>query len=129
MAKLQDINPIRDAWEDTSSKISKGRGKQDEKAGLLNVVGLAIRMQVMVTFNVQTDLDVTNGSWGEIAGIVLDKCETSVHKVTIDKVIVPVDIRTRTPPGSTLRRTHAIQCICRTLSKSRKRQYKVVARF
>ena len=47
------------------SKNSKGRGRQDERASLPNVVEL----QVMVTFNVKTDLDVANGSRGEIVGI------------------------------------------------------------
>ncbi|KAF8433225.1 hypothetical protein L210DRAFT_3412351, partial [Boletus edulis BED1] len=61
------------------NKQSKGRGRQDERAGLPNVVELAIGLQVMVTFNVETDLDVANGSQGEISGIVLaqdEACET-----------------------------------------------------
>jgi hypothetical protein len=32
-------------------------------------------MKVMVTFNVQTDLDVSNGARGEIVDIILDECE------------------------------------------------------
>lgn len=58
-----------------ASKNSRGRGRQDERAGLPNLVELAIGMQVMVTYNVETELDVANGSRGEIVGIVLDKDE------------------------------------------------------
>ncbi|KAG1720744.1 hypothetical protein EDB19DRAFT_1577249, partial [Suillus lakei] len=41
-------------------------GKRDERAVLPNRVELAIGMHVMVTFNVETDLDIANGSRGEI---------------------------------------------------------------
>ena len=60
-----------------ASKESKGRGRQDERAGLPNVVELAIGMQVMVTFNVETELDIANGSRGEIVGIILDETRSS----------------------------------------------------
>lgn len=36
---------------------------------------LSIGMKVMVTFNVETDLDIANGAWGEIVKIVLDDRE------------------------------------------------------
>jgi hypothetical protein len=51
-------------------------GKRDERAALPNRVELAIGMHVMVTFNVETDLDIANGSRGEITKIVLDERET-----------------------------------------------------
>jgi ATP-dependent exoDNAse (exonuclease V) alpha subunit len=44
---------------------------------LPNRVELAIGMDVMVTFNVETDLNIANGSRGEIQKIVLDKRETA----------------------------------------------------
>jgi len=60
-----------------ADKSSKGRGRQDERAGLPNVVKLAVGMQVMVTFSVETNLDVANGARGVVVGIVLDKDEDS----------------------------------------------------
>jgi hypothetical protein len=38
---------------------------------------LAVGMKVMVTFNVETNLDVANGARGEVAEIVLDECESN----------------------------------------------------
>jgi hypothetical protein len=51
------------------------RGKCDERA-LLNGVEWVIGMGVIVTFKVETDLDIANGSRGEITKIVLDERET-----------------------------------------------------
>ena len=45
--------------------------KRKRKNDLPDVVELAIGMKVMVTENVETDLDVTNGAGGEIVGMVL----------------------------------------------------------
>lgn len=53
----------------------KGKNRE-ERAGLSNAVELAIGMKVMVTINVVTDLDVANGSRGEIVDILLDERET-----------------------------------------------------
>ena len=39
---------------------------------ILDEVELALGMEVMVTFNVSTDLDMANGAWGHIVDIVLD---------------------------------------------------------
>ncbi|OJA12140.1 hypothetical protein AZE42_05139 [Rhizopogon vesiculosus] len=52
------------------------RRKRDERAALPNRVELAIEISVIVTFNVETDLDIANGSRGEITKIVLDERET-----------------------------------------------------
>jgi hypothetical protein len=43
----------------------------EERAGLMKMVELAIGMPVMVTMNVHTELDIANGSRGTITGIVL----------------------------------------------------------
>ena len=48
----------------------KGFGKED-KDGLLESVDMAIGMKVMVTRNVETDLDITNGARGTIVDILL----------------------------------------------------------
>ena len=42
-----------------------------------NRIELAIGMKVMVTFNVETDLDIANGARGEIIKIVRDERETA----------------------------------------------------
>jgi len=55
----------------------KIRGKQNERAALSNRIELAIGMKVMVTFNVEKDLDIANGARGEIIKIVLDERETA----------------------------------------------------
>ena len=49
------------------------------------MVELAIGMKVMVTINISTDLDVANGTHGEIVDIVLDEREPRVdpHAATI----------------------------------------------
>ena|ERR1700721_656644 len=36
---------------------------------------LTVSMKAMVTYNLETDLDITNGVWGEIVGIMLDEKE------------------------------------------------------
>jgi len=46
-----------------------------ERAGLSKQVELAVGMEVMVTYNVVTDLDVTNGARGVVEKIVLDPKE------------------------------------------------------
>ena len=54
------------------------RGQSDERGGLTKDVLIAIGMEVMVTFNIDTDLDVANGSCGHITDIILDECESKV---------------------------------------------------
>ena len=53
-----------------SRHAAKGFGKED-KDGLLESVHMAIGMKVMVTRNVETDLDITNGTRGTIVDILL----------------------------------------------------------
>ncbi|PSR81964.1 hypothetical protein PHLCEN_2v6204 [Hermanssonia centrifuga] len=52
--------------------------KKRQRDGLPDVVGLAIGMKVMVTSNVQTDLDITNGARGAIQDIILHPDEPPV---------------------------------------------------
>lgn len=58
-----------------ATKTNAGRrlsgSKQDEHGGLPDMTLLAIGMKVMVTFNIETDLDIANGMRGEIVKIVL----------------------------------------------------------
>ena len=51
--------------------------KIDEQGRLPDEVMLGIGMKVMVTFNVEMDLDIANGARGEIIKIVLDENETN----------------------------------------------------
>lgn len=55
----------------------KGRcsGNPRERASLSKEIELAVGMEVMVTFNVLTDIDVANGARGEVVEIVLDDKE------------------------------------------------------
>jgi hypothetical protein len=41
-------------------------------------------MKVMVTFNVETDLDITNGARGEITEIILDERETAFSPTPVN---------------------------------------------
>ncbi|KIJ58098.1 hypothetical protein HYDPIDRAFT_34496 [Hydnomerulius pinastri MD-312] len=59
-----------------ATKPRKQQGKNDQHAGLPNIIDLAIGMHVMVTFNVEIDLDLTDGARGQIVEIVLDEHET-----------------------------------------------------
>ncbi|KAF8512167.1 hypothetical protein JB92DRAFT_2582775, partial [Gautieria morchelliformis] len=42
-------------------------------------------MKVMVTFNVQTELDIANGARGEVVGIVLDEREPIIAEAEAKK--------------------------------------------
>lgn len=53
-----------------------------ERGGLMKEMELAIGAPVMVTLNLSTELDVTNGVRGEVEAIVLDKRE---HIVTTEQ--------------------------------------------
>ena len=61
-----------------AKKTNRAKSRSDERGGLPNVVELAIGMKVMVTFNIETDLDVANGARGEIVEIKLDERETQI---------------------------------------------------
>ena len=49
----------------------RGKGKQQKRNELPETIQLAVGMKVMVTQNVETDLDITNGAHGTIMDIVL----------------------------------------------------------
>jgi hypothetical protein len=59
------------------------------RAGLPDTVDLCIGMKVMVTFNVQTDLDVSNGGRGEIVDIVLDGPEPAIPNESVVRLMYP----------------------------------------
>ena len=81
---------------------------RQEKTGLASVVEIAVGMKVMVTFNVQTELDIANGARGEIVHIVLDEREQTyetdhpIVKLTYPPAYILVQLnRTKLPalPG------------------------------
>jgi len=53
----------------------KGSKASMDRAGLAKEIELAIGAPVMVTLNIQTDLDVANGVRGTVEGIILDERE------------------------------------------------------
>ena len=59
------------------SNNSKQGAKSNEQGGLSDTIVVGIGMKVMVTSNVETDLDITNRARGEIIQIILDDKETS----------------------------------------------------
>ena len=58
-----------------ASKMHRCNGKQGEHGGLADSVMLSIGMNVMVIFNIETNLDVANGAQGKIVKIVMNNCE------------------------------------------------------
>ena len=69
------------------------RGKRDRKGGRNRVmkdlpfqIEVAVGMKVMITDNVETDLDITNGARGEIVGVVLHEDEPDPQGETIVKL-------------------------------------------
>jgi hypothetical protein len=60
--------------------ISKQGKNRNEKGGLPDVVELLVGMKIMVMFNVETKLDVTNGARGEVVDVVLDEREEEIEQ-------------------------------------------------
>ena len=95
----------KDQFAVATTKQRKHCEKHDERAALPNKVELAKGMKVMVTFNVETDLDIANGARGEITEIILDERETAFSP------IVPI-VELTYPPAYILvkmNRTKAVQ--------------------
>lgn len=70
-------------WEEKFAALQKngpgGKGRK-ESGGLPKTVEFARGMEVMVTYNVATDLDVANGARGRVHDIVLGANEPAVAK-------------------------------------------------
>ncbi|KAF8123276.1 hypothetical protein EV363DRAFT_1435963 [Boletus edulis] len=71
-----------------ASKSSNRGRKQDEHGGLPNETMIAVGMKVMVTYNIETDLDIANGARGEIVKIILDERE---EKFSPSQAIIHLD--------------------------------------
>jgi hypothetical protein len=74
----------------TNSTTKQSNNNRKEKAGLPNVVDLCIGMKIMVTFNVQTDLDVSNGTQGRVVDIILDECKPELPSKAIISLKYPL---------------------------------------
>ena len=73
-------------------KTRQSRNRQ-EHGGLPHQVDIAIGMKVMVTLNVDTELDVANGTRGELIDIVLDPREPPIaHEQEVTLKYQPVYI-------------------------------------
>jgi hypothetical protein len=57
--------------------------KREEHGRLPDKLVMSVGMKVMVTFNVATDLDIANGSRGEIKAIILDDREQVLSRTYI----------------------------------------------
>src|SRR5271170_6891262 len=62
--------------------ITERKNRQKRK-DLPSTVELAVGMRVMVTRNIETDLDITNGARGEITEIVLHPDEPLIGKQAV----------------------------------------------
>ena len=82
-----------------ASPPKKGRRRHDK--GLPESIHLSIGMKVMVTNNLQTDLDITNGAQGVITNIILNPDEP------------PLD------EGSVVTLKHLPECVLVKLSRTR----------
>ncbi|KAG8751829.1 hypothetical protein FRC12_012237 [Ceratobasidium sp. 428] len=69
-----DIREKYFSMKNAGSSRNPRKGRR-EKNGLPDEVRIAIGMKVMVTLNLNTNIDVTNGARGEIVGIKLDPHE------------------------------------------------------
>ncbi|EIM88690.1 uncharacterized protein STEHIDRAFT_45213, partial [Stereum hirsutum FP-91666 SS1] len=68
----------RDLTLEEQIEVQKRRlksGREDKRNSLPDVVEIAIGMKVMVTTNLETDLDIANGARGTVVGIVLHQAE------------------------------------------------------
>lgn len=72
---MTDGRPVTNEEKIAILTRTKGSTSHTDKGGLPKEVELAIGASVMVTLNINTDLDVANGVHGVIEGIVLDERE------------------------------------------------------
>lgn len=84
-----------------ATKQSQRRKGRRERSGLPNSVPLAIGLEVMVTMNIHTDLDVANGARGQIVGIVLDPDEPPLSRDPSQS-----EVKLQFPPAYVLVKLH-----------------------
>jgi hypothetical protein len=77
-----------------SHRNKRGKGRQRDLKDLPHEIELAIGMKVMVTNNLETDLDITNGARGKIIDILLhpDEPPLNTHNSRIELKFLPICI-------------------------------------
>lgn len=70
----------------TALKDQKANPQSDrnERSPLAACVEIAVGMEVMITFNVQTDLDIANGARGRITAVVLHEEEPPIPRGAVE---------------------------------------------
>ena len=72
------------------------RAKQSKKLNILEEVELAIRMEVMVTNNIATNLNITNRACSKITEIILSKIELPLDNTPVVHLVnMPLCIMVR----------------------------------
>jgi hypothetical protein len=66
---------IAERWSMATKKTSQGQGGNSRRNALSDNVEIAVGMEVMVTVNIDTELDVANGARGIVHKIILDPRE------------------------------------------------------
>src|SRR6267154_4141090 len=88
---LDMVQGRRLTLEESFAVATKPKGFQatwNERASLSNTIEIAVGMKVVVTFNLETDLDIANGARGELVEIVLDERESSF---SLTKAVVELE--------------------------------------
>ena len=70
-------------------KDNSHSGCLKHQGGLESVVELAIRAKVIITTNLDTDINITNGAQGHIVGIWADPCEDSEQREAVQDMAYP----------------------------------------
>src|SRR6267154_866847 len=92
---LDMVQGWRLTLEKSFAVATKPKGFQatwNKRTSLSNTIEIAVGMKVMVTFNLETDLDIANGVRGELVEIVLDEQELgfSLTKAVVELEYPPV---------------------------------------
>ncbi|KAG8940311.1 hypothetical protein FRC03_005610 [Tulasnella sp. 419] len=69
---------LAERWRLVNNRGSHGR--KEKRGQLPDLTRVAVGMKVMVTVNVETDLDIANGLRGVITGLVLDEADKDYNQ-------------------------------------------------
>ncbi|KAG2343167.1 hypothetical protein BDR05DRAFT_836661, partial [Suillus weaverae] len=88
---LDTVQGQRLTFEESFAVAMKLKGFQatwNKHTSLLNMIEIAVGMKVMVTFNIKTDLDITNRTRGKLVDIILDEQESNF---SLTKAVVELE--------------------------------------
>jgi len=79
---------LRERYAMATRGMSNGEGgkQRQNNQDLPELVDIAVGMRVMVTQNIETDLDITNGARGMIVGIILHPDELALNNGMVQRV-------------------------------------------